>query len=371
MQSPWVTRLLLLSLFLGIAKFQPFLGWLIALGCLGYAGYSLYGAVLSPSGQPAASKGPPLRPGVSDTPKDVAIALKKKIFGQDTVCDEVAQTLYLRLNASRPGKPLAVFCFAGPPGVGKSYFAKVLNNILFGVPETLFHFDMPQYDQPYAATGLFGQPPGFGSGQYGQLTAALRDFPNSIILLDEFEKAHVDVHRRFLTAWNDGFITEASDGARFSTAQAIFILTTNAAGDAVGDLADRYSADRETLLRSTRAALEQSGFTPEVLSRIDQIFAFRRLDLDLMNIARVAAVEIVNIVQQQGMNVIDGGIDPKILVGLVESLLRLGGRARDVVREIERILMPGIIEAKKQNARTIGLEDVNGKVEVHILEFFP
>ena len=97
---------------------------------------------------------------------------------------------------------------------------------------------MSQFGQPHAAASLFGQARGYvGSTSYGSLTAALRDQPESIVLLDEFEKAHPEVHKRFLTAWNDGFVTEVSDGARVATTDAIFILTTNAASRRIGEMA--------------------------------------------------------------------------------------------------------------------------------------
>ena len=97
---------------------------------------------------------------------------------------------------------------------------------------------MSQFGQPHAAASLFGQARGYvGSTSYGAMTAALRDNRNAIVLLDEFEKAHPEVHKRFLTAWNDGFITEVSDGARVATNEAIFVLTTNAASRRIGEIA--------------------------------------------------------------------------------------------------------------------------------------
>ena len=107
---------------------------------------------------------------------------------------------------------------------------------------------MSQFGQPHAAASLFGQARGYvGSTSYGALTAALRDVPDSIVLLDEFEKAHPEVHKRFLTAWNDGFITEVSDGARVSTTDAIFVLTTNAASRRIGEIAQRHTGALEEL----------------------------------------------------------------------------------------------------------------------------
>ena len=89
---------------------------------------------------------------------------------------------------------------------------------------------------------------GAGLCRLGQLRRgdrALRDIPNSIVLLDEFEKAHPDVHKRFLTAWNDGFVTEVSDGAKIATTEAIFVLTTNAASRRIGEIARDHEGTPE------------------------------------------------------------------------------------------------------------------------------
>ncbi len=135
------------------------------------------------------------------------------------------------------------------------------------------------WHSPHAASSLFGSPKGYvGSNSYGALTAALRDVPNAVVLLDEFEKAHPEVHKRFLTAWNDGFVTELSDGAKIPTNEAIFILTTNAAARRIGEMARQHTGSHEDLDRIVKSALADAQFAPEVLSRIDEVFAFRQMD---------------------------------------------------------------------------------------------
>src|SRR5262249_30267939 len=197
---------------------------------------------------------------------ELAAKLKARVIGQDDVIDQICRTLRRRLAARRPNKPLAVFCFAGPPGVGKTHLAQGLAEALYGDLRHLHFIDMSQN----SATTLFGSPRGYiGSDSYGQVTLALRTVSNAIMLLDEFEKADAEVHKRFLTAWNDGFVTETSDGAKLSTSETIFILTTNAASRRIGEMARDHKGSQENLDRMIKSALADAQFPPEGLSRID------------------------------------------------------------------------------------------------------
>jgi len=122
--------------------------------------------------------------------EELAAKLKAKVIGQDEVIDQIAAQLRRRIAAKRMDRPLAVFCLAGPPGVGKTHLAKVLAATLYADKNHLHFFDMSQAATPMGANALFGSPKGYiGSTSYGALTAALRDVPNAVVLLDEFEKA--------------------------------------------------------------------------------------------------------------------------------------------------------------------------------------
>lgn len=383
MGNPWIVRLLIISVFLTLAKVAPGLAWIVVLACCAYAALAILahlGRLPAPvagffaKGQ-AAQASPygatAMQMDRCGSAEAIESFLDEHIIGQHVACREVGRMLFRRIHAPRKNKPLGVFCFAGPPGVGKTLFAKVANDFLFdGNPATLLHVDMSQFSQPHTVTNLFGQPRGFaGSDQYGQLTAQLRDFPSCIILLDEFEKAHSDVHKRFLTAWNDGFISEGSDGAKISTRGAIFIITTNAASSQVGEIAERYAEEPEEMLKTTRMALQEAGFAPEVLSRIDGIFAFA--PLRGLDVARVAALEILALVKENDMEVIDGGIDPQILLSSVVRYEKLGDSVtvRDIVRAIENDLSDGIIETKRSGATVIALREEDGKVFVDPMDF--
>jgi ATP-dependent Clp protease ATP-binding subunit ClpA len=297
--------------------------------------------------------------------KALAAILKKKVIGQDKVADQITKQLKRRiaqtqLSKGKVEKPLGVFCLAGPPGTGKTYFSKVLAENMYDGKGKLLHLDMTQYAQGHSKTSLIGSPQGYVGGT-GSLTGGLEANPKYIVLLDEFEKAHAEVHKIFLTAWNDGFITDAHTGKKVSTTQALFMLTTNAAWEQLLEIEKSMKDDPAQRNRAVVETLRQNGFAPEVLSRIDHTFVFE--PLDSRGLARVAALEIQGLAKRFSVKVVK--IDPKYIFDMVSQERFQGIGIRDLARALEEQLSDHLLEAKQSGSDSvrIGYEDGQPMIE--------
>jgi ATP-dependent Clp protease ATP-binding subunit ClpA len=296
----------------------------------------------------------------------LAARLKAKVIGQDAVCQDLAMQIRRRLALEQPGKPVGIFLLAGPPGTGKSYLAR---RLAVELNRPLLALDMAQFAIPDGASMLFGAPKGYvGSETYGALTAALRETPNLVVLLDEIEKAHPEVHKRFLTAWNDGYVTETSDGKQISTTRAIFMLTSNAATDELMDIYRRNAGDPNEIRRASMMVLRHAGFAPEVLNRLDRVFVFHLLTG--LDVARVATLEIETMIENYGLRLVEGGIDPALLFDMMQRQDRMGAAAsaRDLARSIEETISDSLIAAKLKKAKKVALIADGGRIVAEIAD---
>ena len=154
--------------------------------------------------------------------------LGERIKGQEEAIQQVVKVVKRsRAGLADPRRPIGVFLFAGPTGVGKTELALALAEALFGDERAIKRLDMSEYMEKHQVSRLIGSPPGYvGYEQEGQLTGHLRRRPYSVVLLDEIEKAHQEVQNLFLQLFDAGRLTDAR-GNRADGSNAIFIMTTN------------------------------------------------------------------------------------------------------------------------------------------------
>ena len=205
--------------------------------------------------------------------------LNQAIFGQEYAINEVANYLIsYKAGINDPNKPIGVFLFVGPTGVGKTQLAKELSNVLLGSKIYMTRLDMSEFSTKEGVWGLIGSPRGYaGAEEGGVLTEALRGRTNSIILLDEIEKAAPEVLKLFLAAFDEGRITSGT-GETFNLNSAMFILTTNIASEEILDLSNE-GFDNESILARTEGRLV-SYLSPEFYNRTTPII-FKAIPLEL------------------------------------------------------------------------------------------
>lgn len=222
----------------------------------------------------------------SSTLSTMDIAIKAALYGQDAVVDNVLDHVYVsRAGMKDVNKPIGSFLFLGPTGTGKTEFAKLLAKHL-GM--NLIRYDMSEYQEKHSAAKLIGAPPGYvgyedGGAGGGLLISDLEKKPNSVILLDEIEKAHPDVANVFLALLDDGFVS-SSNGKKADGRNAIVIMTSNL-GAAAGDANKIGFGDHKKTGEDDKAV--KQFFKPEFRNRLDAICKFN--PLDPLSIRKVAA----------------------------------------------------------------------------------
>ncbi|MEM7755078.1 MAG: type VI secretion system ATPase TssH [Planctomycetota bacterium] len=192
--------------------------------------------------------------------------LAERVVGQDHGLQAIAKTIRTnRAGLDNPGKPIGVFMLAGPSGVGKTETALALAESLYGGEQNVVTINMSEFQEAHTVSTLKGAPPGYvGYGEGGILTEAVRRKPYSIVLLDEVEKAHSDVHEIFFQVFDKG-VMEDGEGRRIDFKNTIILLTTNVGSDLIMNMCKDpelmpsveglQKALREPLLKTFPAAL--------------------------------------------------------------------------------------------------------------------
>ncbi len=205
--------------------------------------------------------------------------IKKRVIGQEKAISAVARAVRRnRAGLREPRRPVGVFLFTGPSGVGKTELAKALAEALFGDEKALLRFDMSEYNDKSAVNKLIGSPPGYvGYDDGGKLTEAIRRHPYSVVLFDEIEKADSGIYNLFLQLMDDGFLTD-SQGRKANFRNSVIIMTSNIGSEAIngkgciGFYSNEYSFGKAVYVEMKKI------FCPEFINRIDETVVFNRLD---------------------------------------------------------------------------------------------
>ena len=209
--------------------------------------------------------------------------LHKRIIGQDEAVSALSRSIRrTRVGLKDPKRPSGSFIFAGPTGVGKTELAKTLAEFLFDDEDALIRVDMSEFSEKYAASRLFGAPPGYvGYEEGGELTEKVRRKPFSVVLFDEIEKAHPDVFNILLQILDEGRLTDGQ-GRKVDFSNTVIIMTSNVGAREIakpgtmgfGAGASQLS-DKE--IKSRAMGELKKLFRPEFLNRVDEIVVFKSL----------------------------------------------------------------------------------------------
>ncbi len=236
--------------------------------------------------------------------------LKKRVVGQDDAIKAIARAIRRsRVGLKGKHRPIGVFLFLGPTGVGKTETAKALAEYLFGTEDALIRFDMSEYMEKHTVSRLIGAPPGYvGYEEGGQLTEKVRRRPYSVLLFDEIEKAHPDVFNIFLQIFDDGRLTDGL-GRTIDFSNTIIIMTSNLGarmivhGGSMGFEKKYGMVDFEQMKKNVMDQVKRT-FSPEFLNRLDEIIVYRPLEKkDIEKILDLQVNEVNERLEEWGVKV--------------------------------------------------------------------
>ena len=291
--------------------------------------------------------------------------LNRRIIGQDHALEMIAKRIQTsRANLDNPNKPVGVFMLAGTSGVGKTESALALAEVLYGGEHNVITINMSEFQEAHTVSTLKGAPPGYvGYGEGGILTEAVRRNPYSVVLLDEVEKAHSDVHEMFFQVFDKGRM-EDGEGRMIDFKNTIILLTTNVGTDLITNLCKdpELMPEPEGIAKALREPLMQT-FPPALLGRLVVIPYYPLNDEMIGEITRLQLGRIEKRIQQNHQ--VPFSYDDSVIELIASRCeeLESGGRMIDsiltntLLPHISENILNNMLEGKTIERIHVGVED--------------
>lgn len=269
--------------------------------------------------------------------------LSAKVIGQTEAISTISKSIRRnRVGIKDANKPIGSFIFIGSTGVGKTFLAKSIADILFGDPEKIIRVDMSEFMEKHNVSKLIGSPPGYvGYDEGGQLTEKVKNNPFSVILFDEVEKAHKDVFNILLQILDEGHLTD-SFGRKVNFTNTIIIMTSNVGSKKVSEFGagvgfNTKGTDEQTyeVKKSMIQKSLKQQFNPEFLNRIDDIILFNSLTEDVLKkIINIEVGKLVNRLKDKNYKV---SFDKTVISRIFELNVQEEYGARPIKRIIQNL----------------------------------
>lgn len=301
--------------------------------------------------------------------------LQSRVIGQAHAVKSVSDAI--RRNRSglrKPGAPIATFLFVGPTGVGKTELAKAIAAEMMDDESRIIRVDMSEFMERHTVSKLIGSPPGYvGYGEGGQLTEQVKRQPYSVVLFDEFEKAHPDVFNVLLQVFDEGWLTDG-EGHKVSFRNCVIIGTSNIGSDiltsrksaiGIGAQVAEWSKDEQT---KTLFQEIRKHFRPEFINRLDEIIVFNKLgEKELQEILNLSVTDLNKRLTQLGLTLKVEDAAKKYILAQIDTF---NYGARPLRRKIEQLVENRVAELllmdpdRQKKQVTVGL--INNQLDIKL-----